>query len=119
MPLSSGGTCFIVGLIKYPSPKRDSVPEDYRWWRNRAKELIAQLIKLMDDGKASQPLEGVRKGNHESHEIHEKIGGQDCTRTLFVCFVTFVVGNGRIPHGMGVSERIAALASASSSSRRW
>ena len=46
-------------LIKDFGTKRDSVPDDFRWWQNQAKNLIAPLIKLMDNGKASLPIEGM------------------------------------------------------------
>ncbi len=46
-------------LIKDYGPKRESVPDDYRWWQNQARALISPLIKLMANGKASLPIEGM------------------------------------------------------------
>ena len=53
-------------LIRDFGPSRDSVPADYRWWQNQAKSLISPLIKLMADGKASLPIEGMASDHDEN-----------------------------------------------------
>ncbi|MGJ8696367.1 MAG: DUF2264 domain-containing protein [Verrucomicrobiaceae bacterium] len=52
--------------MKNFGPKRESVPVDYRWWQNQAKDLISPLIKLMEKGKASMPIEGMASDHDEN-----------------------------------------------------
>lgn len=55
-----------ASLIRDFGPKRESVPEDYRWWQNQAKDLIEPLIKLMEDGKAAMEIEGMASDHDEN-----------------------------------------------------